>query len=46
MSINLPIPIREYFAAANAGDIERTVALFAEKAIVIERDQIARLEIH
>jgi ketosteroid isomerase-like protein len=35
-SIDLPGVAREYFAAANALDIDRTAALFAEEAFVTD----------
>jgi hypothetical protein len=35
-SIDLPGVAREYFAAANASDIDRTAALFAEEAYVTD----------
>ena len=34
MSIQVPAVAREYFAAASAFDVDRTVALFAEEAVV------------
>lgn len=34
MSIQVPAVAREYFAAASAFDVDRTVALFAEDALV------------
>ncbi len=38
-SIDLPGVDREYFAAANSLDIDRTVALFAEEAVVTDEGQ-------
>jgi ketosteroid isomerase-like protein len=35
-SIELPVVAREYFAAANTFDVERTAALFAEEAFVTD----------
>jgi ketosteroid isomerase-like protein len=38
-SVDLPGVSREYFAAANALDIDRTEALFAEEAFVTDEGQ-------
>lgn len=49
MALNLPEPLREYFAAANTNDADRIAACFAEDAIVndekhdfVGRDEIRR----
>jgi ketosteroid isomerase-like protein len=34
LSVTLPEPIAEYFAAANTGDVDRVAACFAEHAVV------------
>ena len=48
MSIQVPAVAREYFAAASAFDVDRTVALFAEQAVIRDegKDICGREAIH
>lgn len=42
MSVDVPGVAREYFSAANAFDVERTVALFADDAAVQDEGKAIR----
>lgn len=42
MSIDVPGVAREYFISANAFDVDRTVALFAEEALVTDEGKSIR----